>query len=68
MVSVKGNVAGNNFAFMVPEKNIIFHRISKLNFFGKKYSLKNRTIFQLEITFRKNDSIDKMSIEKIKKK
>ena len=28
MVSVKGNVAGNNFAFMVPEKNIIFHRIS----------------------------------------
>ena len=40
MVSVKGNVAGNNFAFMVPEKNIIFHRISKLNFFWKKIFIK----------------------------
>ena len=37
MVSVKGNVEENNFAFMVPEKNIIFHRISKLNFIKKKY-------------------------------
>ena len=40
LVNVKGNVAGNNFAFMVPQKDIIFHRISKLDFLGKNYSKK----------------------------
>ena len=51
-----------------PTKNIIFHRISKLNFFGKNYSVKNHAVFQAEITFRHNDSIDKLSISKIKEK
>ena len=68
MISVKGKFVGNNFAFMVPDKDIIFHRISKLNFFGKNYCLKGHTIFQAEITFRKNDNIDKLSISKIIKK
>ena len=40
MVKIKGNVAGKNFAFMVPDPNIIFHRISKLNFLGSNYSKK----------------------------
>jgi protoporphyrinogen oxidase len=68
MISVKGNMGGNNFAFMIPDKDIIFHRISKLNFFGKNYSLKDKTIFQAEITFRKNDNIDKLTIKDLKKK
>ena len=68
MILVKGDLVGNNFAFMVPEKNIIFHRISKLNFFGKNYSVKNHSVFQAEITFRYNDSIDKLPISKIKEK
>ena len=40
MILVKGDLVGNNFAFMVPEKNIIFHRISKLNFLEKTILLK----------------------------
>ena len=57
---IKGNVAGNNFAFMVPDRDIIFHRISKLNFLGKNYSEKKYSFFEIEITFRKRSKIDKM--------
>ncbi|MDC1416039.1 FAD-dependent oxidoreductase [Pelagibacteraceae bacterium] len=39
MVNIKGNIGGNNFALMVPNKNIIFHRISKLDFLGKNLSM-----------------------------
>ncbi len=65
---MKGNVGGNNFAFMVPDKNIIFHRISKLDFLGKSYSKKNSTSFLIEITFRKGDQISKLSNKEILKK
>ena len=58
---IKGDVAGNNFAFMIPDKDVIFHRISKLNFLGKNYSEKNHSIFEIEITFRKGSKIDKMN-------
>ena len=65
LVNVKGNVAGNNFAFMVPDKDIIFHRISKLDFLGKNYSIKGTTSFLVEITFKSNDLISKMNNKKI---
>ena len=58
---IKGDVGGNNFAFMIPDKDIIFHRISKLNFLGKNYSEKNYSFFEIEITFRKGSKIDKMN-------
>ena len=65
MVNIKGNIAGKNFALMVPDKNIIFHRISKLDFLGKNYSLKGSTTFQIEITFKKNSKIAKMNDKQI---
>ena len=65
MVNLKGNFGGKNFALMVPKKKIIFHRISKLDFLGKNYSKKNSTTFQIEITFRKNSKIDKMTDKEI---
>ena len=52
---------GDNFALMVPNKNIIFHRISKLDFLGKNYSIKKTTTFQIEITFKNSSKIAKMS-------
>ena len=58
MVNVKGKIAGDNFAFMIPDKKVIFHRLSKLDFLGKKYSIKNTTTFLIEITFRKKTKID----------
>lgn len=65
IVNVKGKKAGNNFALMVPDKNIIFHRISKLDFLGKNYSEKGTTTFEVEITFRKGDKISKLSNKQI---
>ena len=59
IVNVEGDWAGNNFAFMIPDKNIIFHRISKLDFLGKNYSIPGTTTFEIEITYKKNDLIDK---------
>ena len=44
---------------MIPDKNIIFHRISKLDFLGKNYSIPGTTTFEIEITYKKNDLIDK---------
>ncbi|WP_435163264.1 protoporphyrinogen/coproporphyrinogen oxidase [Candidatus Pelagibacter bacterium nBUS_25] len=65
MVNIKGNIGGNNFALMVPNKNIIFHRISKLDFLGKNYSVKNSTTFQIEITYKNNSKISKMNDDQI---
>ena len=65
MFNIKGNIAGKNFALMVPNKNIIFHRISKLDFLGKNYSLKGSTTFQIEITFKKNSKIGKMNNQQL---
>ena len=45
--------AGNNFSINIPDKSVIFHRISKLNFLGDN-SKKTNTAFLFEITFRNN--------------
>jgi protoporphyrinogen oxidase len=66
MVKLEGNKLGNNFAFLIPDKDIIFHRVSKLNFLGKNYSDKNSTYLQIEVTFRKGDHIDKMNFKTLK--
>jgi protoporphyrinogen oxidase len=68
LLNIKGNIAGDNFAFMIPDKEIIFHRLSKLDFLGKKYSIKGTTSFLVEITFKQGDLISKMSNTKIFKK
>ena len=57
MVNIKGDFGGKNFALMVPNKKIIFHRISKLDFLGNSYSKKNSTTFQIEITYRDKSKI-----------
>lgn len=65
MVNIKGDFGGKNFALMVPNKKIIFHRISKLDFLGNSYSKKNSTTFQIEITYRDKSKIDKMTNKNI---
>lgn len=69
IINVKPDYAFENYAFMVADKNVIFHRISKLDFMGKYYHKENSTTYMAEITYRKNDlndkSNDKQIIEKI---
>jgi len=56
LININYNIAGNNFAFNISDKDIIFHRICKLDFLGDNYSIQNTTTFLLEITFNPSDT------------
>lgn len=64
-VKTKEDLSGDNFAFMNPEKDIIFHRISKMDFLGEGYKSDSAT-YMVEVTFRKNDYTDQLSEEELK--
>lgn len=57
---------GKNFALNIPDPNIIFHRISKLNFIGEN-NPKDQSAFLFEITYFKNTQLSKMNKYNIKK-
>ena len=61
VVNVDCDNAGDNYAFMIADKTVIFHRLSKLDFMGSHYHKENTVTYMLEITYRKNDIIDLMS-------
>lgn len=65
IINVKKDTLGDHFAITIPQQDIIFHRISKLNFLGENYSLKGSTSFLLEITFREGDKYDQMSSSRL---
>ena len=56
--------AGDNFSLNIPSNDIIFHRISKLNFLGEDHP-KNKSAFLYEITYRDDMLISKFSKEQI---
>ncbi len=65
IVNVKKDYAGDNYAFMVADKNVRFHRISKLDFMGEGYHKEGTATYMAEITYRKNDLNDKASDEEL---
>lgn len=66
VVSLKQDSIGDNFAVMVPDKDIIFHRLSKLNFLGDQYCGKNgETVLLVEVTYRNRDLVSLMSDEQL---
>ena len=65
IVNVKKDFAGDNFAFMIADKEVKFHRLSKLNFLGENYLKENTTTYMLEITYRKGDLVDSTFDEEI---
>ena len=68
ILQVSKDLSGDNFAFYVADPNIIFHRISKVNFLGDNYYDKDKTTYMAEITYRENDIYDKMNNEDILKR
>lgn len=69
IINVKKDNIGNNFAVMVPDRDIIFHRVSKLNFLGDGYCKKDdSTTLMVEITYRKDSIIDQMGNNDVEKK
>jgi protoporphyrinogen oxidase len=51
----KKDAAGHNFALNVPQREVIFHRISKLNFLGETSPAESGFLF--EITFRPGSAL-----------
>ena len=63
------DLCGENFAFMIPDKDVIFHRISKMDFLGSTYHHQEQeATYMIEITYRKDDQIDVLSESKLKNK
>lgn len=63
IINVKKDNLDGNFAVMVPDKDIIFHRVSKLDFLGSCYCRKDdSSTLMAEVTFSKNSFIDQMSV------
>lgn len=59
---------GEHYAYTVPDKNVIFHRISKMDFLGDNYHKDGEATFMVEITYRDGDVFSNMSDEIIKEK
>lgn len=66
-VKVKGEYLGENFALTIADPEIIFHRISKLNFLGENYFEKGHTNIMIETTFREGLKED-LSHNKLEKR
>ena len=63
---IKANL-GDNFAITIPDEEIIFHRVSNLDFLGYNHTSYNKsTNLLVEITYRKGDLVDKMTNNEIK--
>ncbi len=67
-VKVPYDKCGDNFAFMIADKNIIFHRISKMDFLGQAYHRGTEATYMAEVTYRKGDNISCMSEEALAEK
>jgi protoporphyrinogen oxidase len=53
------------FAVMVPDKTILFHRISKLDFLVPEDGRDGTTRFMVEVTYRDGDQISKLNDEEL---
>lgn len=66
VLNFKRDFIGDHFAAMFPQPDIIFHRLSRLNFLGDNYCPKDgSSTIALEITFRDGDPISKMSQDQL---
>lgn len=60
-VRVRRDTLGDHFAVMAADKQVLFHRLSKLDFLVPEEARDGTTTFQLEVTYRPGDRIDQMA-------
>lgn len=57
-VKIPYDLLGDNFAFYIPEEDIIFHRVSKMDYLGDNYHHnEGECTLMVEITYRDGDHI-----------
>ena len=68
VLHVKRDTIGNHFALYVPDPDILFHRLSKLNFLGEAYCREGEaSTLMAEVTFRPGSylsTLDRPAIER----
>lgn len=62
------DMCGEHFTFTIPDKNIIFHRISKMDFLGNNYHHDAGATYVVEVTYRKDDYIAGMNDKNLQEK
>jgi protoporphyrinogen oxidase len=61
VLSLKRDRLGGHFAVMVPDRNVLFHRVTKLNFLGEAYRPRDgSSILMAEITYPPQSALDRM--------
>lgn len=69
LVQAKKDNIGDNGALYFADKDIIFHRITKLNFFGRHYCLKNnKSTVLVEVTYRPKSYLGSLKREEIQRR
>jgi len=68
MATVSVDRAGDNFAFMVADKDVIFHRVSKVDFLGENYHKDGTASYMMEYTYRDEDKNATLSDEELQEK
>lgn len=66
-VRTRDDLSGDNFAFMTADKNILFHRISKMDFLGEAYKSDGAS-YMIEVTFRQGNHIDGLTTGQLQEK
>jgi len=62
IVQVRKDNIGDHFSLYIPDKSIIFHRLSKLNFLGDAYRLPGAaSTLMAEVTFRPGSHLSTLS-------
>jgi protoporphyrinogen oxidase len=54
IVTVKNDYAGDNFVFTIPDSDVVFHRLTRQNFFGTNYAPNSGAAYMAEIAIHKN--------------
>jgi protoporphyrinogen oxidase len=66
ILKIKGDRLQDQFALYVPDSEVIFHRLSRLNFLGEEYGLGSDTLnLMAEITFRPDSFISTLDSDQI---
>ncbi len=51
VATVKKDLAGDNYAFMTADSDVVFHRLSKVDFLGSSYHKEGTATYMMEYTY-----------------
>lgn len=66
VATVDVDLSGDNFAFMVADKDILFHRVSKLDFLGERYHKAGTATYMMEYTYQRGALTASLPDEQLK--